>query len=119
MITASGEPRGETMAARHGGSVAPLHDSATDQLIAIFKALGEKSRMEVFRLVLEHGEIGCTELEERLSVSKSTISYHVKTLYQAGLIEIQRRGRFFHYYLRQDVADRYVPFLAGILSSEF
>lgn len=103
--------------ARHNGAVAPLHDSPADQVTVIFKALGERTRLEIFRLILENGEVGCTYLEETLPITKSTISYHVKTLYQAGLIEIQRRGRFFQYYLRQDVADTYVPFLGRILAS--
>lgn len=105
------------LAARHGGAVAPLHDSSAEQVTVIFKALGERTRLEIFRLILENGEVGCTYLEETLPISKSTISYHVKALYQAGLIEIQRRGRFFQYYLREDVADMYVPFLGRLLAT--
>ena len=98
---------------RSGG--APLHDSAEDQVALIFKALGEPIRLEIFRQVLRNGEVSCTSLEQSLPISKSTISYHVKSLYSAGLVKIHRHGRFFQYVLRQDVADKYVPQLKSLL----
>jgi DNA-binding transcriptional ArsR family regulator len=48
-------------------------------------------------------ELACVALEDTLPVSKPTISYHIKILYQAGLINIRKSGRNYFYSLRREV----------------
>jgi DNA-binding transcriptional ArsR family regulator len=48
-------------------------------------------------------ELACITLENTLPVSKPTISYHTKILYQAGLISMRKSGRNYYYSLRRDV----------------
>jgi DNA-binding transcriptional ArsR family regulator len=38
-----------------------------------------------------------------LSVTKSTISYHIKALVYAHLIEVRKEGRYYFYTLRRDI----------------
>ncbi|GAA0983901.1 hypothetical protein GCM10009555_056590 [Acrocarpospora macrocephala] len=87
----------------------PLEKSQEAQYISIFRALSEPLRLEILSLFDDEGRCACTHLEERLPISKSTISYHIKILYEAGLINIRKEGRFYHYDLRTDVFDYFVP----------
>jgi hypothetical protein len=48
-------------------------------------------------------ELACVTLESTLPVSKPTISYHIKILQNAGLIETRKAGRNYYYCLRRDV----------------
>jgi len=48
-------------------------------------------------------ELACLTLEDTLTVSKPTISYHTKILYHAGLISVRKSGRNYYYSLRRDV----------------
>ena len=86
-----------------------------DIYAAIFSALGEPARIEILRMIAETDELPCTVLDETLPISKSTISYHIKILYHAHLIEVRKSGRYYFYKLRPGVLDEYLPgFLAHL-----
>jgi DNA-binding transcriptional ArsR family regulator len=48
------------------------------------------------------GELECGTLEDTLPVSKPTISYHLKILHQAGLIDVGKSGRNRYYSVRRE-----------------
>jgi DNA-binding transcriptional ArsR family regulator len=62
-------------------------------------ALAQDSRLEVFRLLVQAGPQGLAagEIAERLGVPASTLSFHVKALAQAGLVESRPESRFIYY----------------------
>lgn len=86
-----------------------LRRPVADQYQDVFKALGDSTRIQMMAMVAGTDELACTTLEERLPVSKSTISYHVRILRAAGLITVRKDGRYYHYQARRDVLDYFVP----------
>ena len=68
--------------------------------IASLGALAQESRLAVFRTLVKRGPEGYTptQLGERLNVSATTLSFHLKELQRAGLIGVRREGRFLYYY---------------------
>jgi DNA-binding transcriptional ArsR family regulator len=76
---------------------------------AVFAALSERVRMDILLRIADTPELACTVLDDTLPISKSTISYHIKILYQAGLIEIRKEGRYYFYRLRRDVIEKLAP----------
>ena len=66
-----------------------------ERLTTIFAALSDPTRMEMLEMIVDRGEVGCSEFDDHFPLSKSTISYHTKLLNAAGLIETRREGRFF------------------------
>lgn len=95
----------------------PLEKSLTQQYVDIFRALSEPLRVEIISLFVDD-HCACTVLEQKLPVSKSTISYHVKILNQAGLVDVRKDGRFYHYDLRPDVFEFFVPGFRARLRDE-
>lgn len=87
----------------------PLQKTEREQQIEIFRALSEPLRMEIISNFDDDGMCACTDLERALPITKSTISYHVKILAQAGLLDVHKDGRYYHYSLRRDVFDHYLP----------
>jgi len=82
---------------------------------AVFAALSEPARMDILlRIAGSSAELACTVLDETLPISKSTISYHIKILYQAGLIEIRKEGRYYFYRMRANALEQMAP---GLLES--
>ena len=69
----------------------------------IFKALSDPVRFSIIAQMASVDELACITLENTLPVSKPTISYHTKILYQAGLISMRKSGRNYYYSLRRDV----------------
>jgi ArsR family transcriptional regulator len=76
------------------------------QRLAIFKALGDPRRMEIVER-LGHCECGqpaaCSDMRESLPISAATLSHHLKELETAGLIHIEREGKYAKLSLRRDV----------------
>jgi len=62
-------------------------------------ALAQESRLAVFRLLVKRGPEGYTptQLGDKLGVPSPTLSFHLKELQRAGLIEARREGRFLFY----------------------
>jgi ArsR family transcriptional regulator, arsenate/arsenite/antimonite-responsive transcriptional repressor len=62
-------------------------------------ALAQESRLALFRLLVKRGPEGYTptQLGEKLEVPGPTLSFHLKELQRAGLIEARREGRFLFY----------------------
>jgi len=100
-----------------GPLAALMERSLIDAYLDVFKALSDLTRIEILVRVAQADEYPCTALEQELSIGKSTISYHVKILRNAGLIAVRKDGRHYHYRLRADVVDYFVPgFLGRILA---
>lgn len=76
-------------------------------------ALAQPSRLEVFRLLVKTGSEGlCAgEIAESLSVPKPTLSFHLKELAQAELIDAQREGRSIVYRVRVEGIRELMAFL--------
>jgi DNA-binding transcriptional ArsR family regulator len=68
----------------------------------MFKALGDPVRWSIVQQIAAAGELACVTLEDTLPVSKPTISYHLKILHQAGLIDVRKSGRNRYYSVRRD-----------------
>ncbi|MGO8854629.1 MAG: ArsR/SmtB family transcription factor [Steroidobacteraceae bacterium] len=62
-------------------------------------ALAQESRLAIFRMLVKRGPEGYTptQLGEKLSVAAPTLSFHLKELQHAGLLDVRRDGRFLFY----------------------
>jgi DNA-binding transcriptional ArsR family regulator len=71
----------------------------TNAAVRALAALAQDSRLEVFRLLVQAGPEGLAagEIAERLAIPASTLSFHVKALAHAGLVQSRHEGRFIYY----------------------
>ena len=71
----------------------------TGAAVRSLAALAQGSRLAVFRLLVRAGPDGLPagEIAEHLGLPASTLSFHVKTLSHAGLVESRQEGRFIYY----------------------
>lgn len=71
----------------------------TPAVVQALAALAHPSRLEVFRLLVRRGPEGypAGEVGERLGIPAPTLSFHLKELAQAELIDSRREGRFVFY----------------------
>lgn len=85
-------------------------------MLAIFKALADGTRLDIFRLIAaQEAPICACDIVDRFDVSQPTIAHHLKVLRTAGLITVSRRGVWAYYAVDPRGADllRSVP--AGLL----
>jgi ArsR family transcriptional regulator len=74
----------------------------TARAAALFHALSDEIRLEVVQLLL-NGERCVCDLMDDLQMAQSRLSWHLKTLSDAGIISGRREGRWIYYSLHADV----------------
>ena len=71
------------------------------ELEIIFKALGDKTRLEILNL-LKNKELCVCDILDAFSHSQPAISHHLKILRQAGLVKDKRDGKWIYYSLNPE-----------------
>jgi ArsR family transcriptional regulator len=85
----------------------------TARAAALFHALSDPIRLDVVRMLLD-GERCVCELMDDLEMAQSRLSWHLKTLADAGLITARRDGRWNYYTLNGDAVAEARDILAAI-----
>lgn len=76
-------------------------------IISITKALSDENRVRAL-MMLRKGELCVCQLIEVLRLAPSTVSKHMAVLYQAGLVDARKQGRWNYYRLADGDAPQYV-----------
>jgi ArsR family transcriptional regulator, arsenate/arsenite/antimonite-responsive transcriptional repressor len=85
------------------------------QIERISKALGDQTRLMIFEAIASCDQMNCSEIVSMRGVTPATVSHHLKTLADAGLIESRREGQFVYNKALPETMDEYVRSLAGIV----
>ncbi|MEO8476360.1 MAG: metalloregulator ArsR/SmtB family transcription factor [Actinomycetota bacterium] len=73
----------------------------------LFKALADPHRIRIVNVLATSGESVCgCDLEEPLGLSQATVSFHLNKLYEAGLLDRDKRGVWVYYSLNREAAAR-------------
>jgi ArsR family transcriptional regulator len=87
------------------------HDLET--LTARFKALSDPHRLRILDR-LRGGEQCVCKLTDLLDTGQSLLSFHLKTLKDAGLVTDRREGRWMHYALNPEAVAEIEEFLGAL-----
>jgi len=80
-----------------------LSEQARGDILAVFKALSDATRFEVFRLIAaQEAPICACDIVDRFDVSQPTIAHHLKVLRDSNLITAERSGVWMHYMANPD-----------------
>ena len=82
--------------------------------VAIFKALGDESRLAIIRMLLE-SESYVELIASRLELTSATVSHHLKKLEAAGLVECHRTQFYMIYSVKREVLGESLLGLIGTL----
>lgn len=76
-----------------------LLQAAAAELAAAFQALSDPARLRVLSLIAAQpsGEACVCHFTGRLELSQPTVSHHLKVLFNAGILERERRGTWVYY----------------------
>ncbi len=79
-------------------------DHAFRACLPLFQAFGDIGRQDIILLLAEVESMNVNQIAEQLTLSRPTISHHLKTLRSAGLVSLERRGAENFYTLQIDAA---------------
>jgi ArsR family transcriptional regulator len=99
---------------------APTSDAALDitsatVLAATLKAIADPVRLRIISLLSAHEELCVCDFVEPLGVSQPTVSHHLRTLTEAGILSRRKDGRWAHYRL---VTERVAEIAASLSPTE-
>ncbi|HEU0195641.1 MAG TPA: metalloregulator ArsR/SmtB family transcription factor [Nevskiaceae bacterium] len=93
--------------------------SADLRLLAeAFRALSNPNRLAMYRELLKHHDrslksCALQDLVDRLDIGAPTISHHTHELVSAGLVDVERAGRYLHCSLNDGMRERLAQFFAA------
>nr|WP_243870070.1 helix-turn-helix domain-containing protein [Amycolatopsis granulosa] len=94
----------------------PQPDLARVDIGTVLHALADPVRLRIVRMLTEAGEAACGALD--LPVKPSTVTHHMRTLRESGLVEMELRGNSRISKVRREELDRRFPgLLAAILGA--
>ena len=85
----------------------------TNGALGAFAALAQENRLAVLRLLVRSAPDGLTAglIGERLELPAPTLSFHLKTLAQAGLVKAVQEGSFVRYRAEMPAINALIAFL--------
>ena len=82
---------------------------------AILKALADPRRLELLEhIAASTCPLGCAAARAALPISPATLSHHIKELEAAGLVHVEREGKFIYLSLQSEVWSSLVASLTSI-----
>jgi ArsR family transcriptional regulator, arsenate/arsenite/antimonite-responsive transcriptional repressor len=79
-----------------------LTDVDAAELERLFRVLGDRHRLKILNILLraEGAAVCVCEFTDQLGLAQPTVSYHLKQLTDAGLLEREKRGTFRYFRVR-------------------
>ncbi|NIH79107.1 DNA-binding transcriptional ArsR family regulator [Amycolatopsis viridis] len=94
----------------------PQPDLARVDIGTVLHALADPVRLRIVRMLTEVGEAACGALD--LPVKPSTVTHHMRTLRESGLVEMELRGNTRVSKVRREELDQRFPgLLAAVLDA--
>jgi ArsR family transcriptional regulator len=83
------------------------------QLRAIGRVLADPHRYQILKLIAAAQCKACSDLRTAFDITAPTLSHHLKELESAGLIEIEKRGKYVDLTFRRDTWEAYLVELSN------
>jgi ArsR family transcriptional regulator, arsenate/arsenite/antimonite-responsive transcriptional repressor len=79
----------------------------------IFESLASGIRLDVYRLLIRQGPNGMVagEIASALDIPPTNLSFHLKALSQAGLLQAEQEGRFQRYRANMSLMQELIGYL--------
>lgn len=87
------------------------------EYVPAFKAISDETRLKIIDM-LSYGEMCACEILEGLSISQSTLSYHMKILSESGFVNAVRDGAWMRYTLNKGRTCEVIAFLTRITNEK-
>lgn len=92
-----------------------LFEAQAQKAADFLRTLGNAHRLQVLCLLIEHGEMSVSQINQYTTLSQSALSQHLAKMREEGLVSYRRNAQTLYYSLR----DRTVIDIVVILKENF
>ena len=89
-----------------------------DRAVGLFHALSDATRLTVLDMLRE-GERCVCELQDEIDIAQSRLSFHLKVLKDAGLVDDRKEGRWSYYSIVPGALDEAHDLVINFLPRSF
>jgi len=82
----------------------------------LFKVLGVDSRIKIIEFLKQKGPMCVNEMSEKIGISPSAVSQHLKVLKYAGLVRNERKGYWIPYHIEPAAMEKCRKLLSEVCS---
>lgn len=93
----------------------------TDEQAAVFGALADPTRLKLVKLLRHQRDpdaLCVNALAGIVGVTQSAVSQHLRVLRAIGLVKGERRGYHIHYFVNQDMLEKFRKLISTALSMD-
>ena len=87
-----------------------------EQFIKVLGVLSESVRYRILSLIASKGELTAKDILSEFDFTQPTLSHHMTCLTEAGLVNVERKGRFAVYSINKDTIDLVASGIASLKS---
>jgi ArsR family transcriptional regulator len=91
----------------------PLREGSIERVARWFHALSDETRLRIIDRLSEGEQCVC-DLTDLLETGQSRLSFHLKTLKDAGILKDRREGRWVYYSLNPKVVEELEQFVSSL-----
>lgn len=99
------------------GSAGMSEEARAEKAVKVLKLLSDKSKFEILTSIKTERAYG-SELAKRFHLTTATISHHMASLLDAGLIEVQKVDGRVYYHSRTDTIQETLEYCRKVLTEE-
>lgn len=88
-------------------------EASREKIALMFHALSDPTRLELLERIKDGEQCVC-ELMDLMQATQSRLSFHLKVLKDAGLLQDRREGRWMYYSLSNEGLDELVSLVAEL-----
>ena len=85
------------------------------RIALVFKAFCDENRIRILKLLASGEKCACRLLEE-LDISQPTLSHHMKTLCDSGVVVGRKEGKWMHYSISPEGSQTAADYLRALTS---
>ena len=87
------------------------------QLTGILGVLAEGVRFRILSLIASKGELTAKDILSEFEFTQPTLSHHMACLTEAGLVNVERKGRFAYYSINKNTIELVSSAIASLKES--
>ena len=85
--------------------------------VRMIKAIADENRLKILEC-LHNGEQCACIILEKLSITQSTLSHHMKILCDCGLVNARKQGRWMYYSISENGRDSFRDIISHYLDAD-